>query len=261
VASTSGQTIAPPNDRSTRDTLVLVGIGIILLFAVIGVVSAGVFLGSKVTSASKPTTHSNSTTAGDRSAALQDVHRAQSQATKIVAAAQSTGKSIVRHQTSRAQKRAQAIVAAARSQATKTTRSAVAAPSSNSPASTAGGTYSYGYGSTGSSAAPGASGAAGTSTGSTASSGSASVNLGSLPASWLVVGYNATFGSGPGNVGGITVLNRGNKTFSGTAHVIYAKGGQATASFAGLAPGQSEVLPLNGPAYPGGGFSIRVDVP
>jgi hypothetical protein len=79
-----------------------------------------------------------------------------------------------------------------------------------------------------------------------------------LPSSWLVVAYNATFGSGPGSAGSITVTNRSGKRFSGTAEVVYAGGGTARAVFSGLAPGQTLVLPLNGPTYPGRGFTIRV---
>jgi hypothetical protein len=54
------------------------------------------------------------------------------------------------------------------------------------------------------------------------------------------------------------VTNRSGKTFNGVAHVAYAKGGGANAAFSGLAPGQTRVLPLNGPAYPGGGYTITM---
>lgn len=256
MARTPSQTIAPPDDRSTRDALVMVGIGIILLFAALGVVSAGIFLGNKVTGNSKPG-HAASTSTG-RVQAMQDVHRAQAQATQIVQAAQTTGKSIVKHSTTRANRQAAAIVAAAKHKASQTsagtTTGAVAAAPTAAPS------YSYPSTSSGSSsAASGSTSSGGVASGSSGSTGSA--DLSNLPASWLVVGYNATFGSGPGSVGGITVLNRGNKTFHGVARVIYAKGGQATAAFSGLAPGQSAILPLNGPAYPGGGYRIEVDVP
>jgi hypothetical protein len=72
------------------------------------------------------------------------------------------------------------------------------------------------------------------------------------------VAYNATFGSGPGGAGSITVTNRSGKTFSGIARVVYAGGGSASAPFSGLAPGQTLTLPLNGRAYPGGGYQILV---
>jgi hypothetical protein len=85
-------------------------------------------------------------------------------------------------------------------------------------------------------------------------------NLRGLPASWLVVGYNATFGSGPGSAGSISVLNRSGKVFSGVAVVQYTRGGSASASFSGLAPGQSLLLPLNGRVYAGGGYRILVNV-
>jgi hypothetical protein len=40
--------------------------------------------------------------------------------------------------------------------------------------------------------------------------------------------------------------------------VAYNGGGSASASFAGLAPGQTVVLPLSGTPYPGRGFQIQV---
>jgi hypothetical protein len=85
-------------------------------------------------------------------------------------------------------------------------------------------------------------------------------NLAGLPSSWLVIGYSPTFGSGPGSAGGVGVVNRGNVRFSGTIRIVYNRGGSAVARFSGLLPGQSLILPLNGPAYPGGGFVMRVIV-
>ena len=70
--------------------------------------------------------------------------------------------------------------------------------------------------------------------------------------------YNATFGSGPGSAGSISVTNRDARTFSGTAEVVYTNGTTARAGFSGLAPGQTVVLPLNGAVYPGGGYHIEV---
>jgi hypothetical protein len=83
-----------------------------------------------------------------------------------------------------------------------------------------------------------------------------SPNLSGLPDTWKVVGYGATFGSGPGNAGSVGVLNRSAKTFSGVVVVQYANGGSASAPFSGLAPGQSLTLPLNGKSYTGGGYHI-----
>jgi hypothetical protein len=72
------------------------------------------------------------------------------------------------------------------------------------------------------------------------------------------VGYNVSFGSGPGNAGSITVLNRGKTAFSGVARVYYTGGGSSRAIFTNLAPGQTAVLPLNGRAYTGRGYTIRL---
>jgi hypothetical protein len=105
--------------------------------------------------------------------------------------------------------------------------------------------------------APNTSGVSATGAGSTSTGGgstSTTPNLSGVPASWLVVAYGATFGSGPGSAGSITVLNRSQKTFSGTARVEYVGHngslGSSSATFSGLAPGQTEVLPLNGAPYP-----------
>jgi hypothetical protein len=242
----------------------MVGIGIILLFAIIGVVSAGIFVGGRVNgkSASKPPTPRAST---GNPIAAQDLARARAQATQIVQAAQQSSKSLIAKQTSSARKQAAAIVAAARRQAASIAASASSASAATGPSASTGSTGAYSAaGSTSSGAYSGAAGSttpAYGSTGPTTAAGtppSATVNLSNLPASWLVVAYNARFGAGPGSAGSITVTNRSSRTFSGTAQVRYATGGAASAPFSGIAPGQTIVLPLNGPAYPGGGYNIQV---
>lgn len=256
--------IAPPNDRRARDAAVMVGVGIILLFAVVGVVSAGIFVGGRVTSKSASPRSTPPASTGNPVAA-QDLARARAQATQIVQAAQQSSKTLVARQTANAKKQAAAILAAARKQAASITASASAAPppASSAPVSS-GSTGVYSAGSSTSGSTTGTSGSTSSgygSTGPTTAAGtppSATVNLNNLPASWLVVAYNATFGSGPGSAGSITVTNRSSKTFSGTAQVTYSSGGTASAPFAGLAPGQTLVLPLNGRVYPGGGYSIQV---
>lgn len=255
--------IAPPNDRRARDAAVMVGIGIILLFAVVGVVSAGIFVGGRVTSKSASPKSTPRASTGNPVAA-QDLARARAQATQIVQAAQQSSKTLVARQTASARKQAAAILAAARKQAASITASASAAPpaASSAPVSS-GSTGAFSAGST-SGSTTGTTGSTSSgfgSTGPTTAAGtppSAMVNLNNLPATWLVVAYNATFGSGPGSAGSITVTNRSGKTFSGTAQVTYSGGGTASAPFAGLAPGQTLVLPLNGRVYPGGGYSIQV---
>lgn len=276
----------------------LVGIAVILLLALLGVISAGAWVGGQLSGGTKtaqPRTHQTPPS----SVASQEVAQAQAQATAIVREAQSSGHAIISSATARAHKRARAIVAAARHQAASITAAAAAhprpaAPSSGSTgAATSGATTSGAATSgttagslpTGSSTAPSTSSSTTSSTGvdgagssgtvgNTASGGQpfgaagatlggagSTPNLSGLPASWRVVGYNASFGGGPGGAGSITVTNRGFKTYSGVARVVYAGGGSASASFSGLAPGQTEVLPLNGPAYRGGGYRIVVNVP
>lgn len=240
MARTTSRPVELPNDRRGRNTLVALGLGIIILFAILGVVSAGIFLGSKVAGGSSPSARRHVGTSASR-VAVQDIARAQAQATRIVRDAQGTGRTVVKRETSKARKQASAIIARARRRAA--TIASSTAPVAAAPAPTASAPYTQ----------PSASGP-------TTASGSLPANLGTLPASWLVVGYNATFGSGPGSAGSITVTNRGNKRFSGLARVVYARGGQATAAFGGLGPGQTKVLALNGPAYRGGGYSISVSV-
>jgi hypothetical protein len=99
------------------------------------------------------------------------------------------------------------------------------------------------------------SGATAPGAGSTSSGTSGTPDLGGVPASWKVVAFNASLGTGSG-IGTVTVLNRSSGTFSGTVKIAYARGGAAYASFSGLAPGQSEVLTLSGTPYPGGGYTI-----
>jgi hypothetical protein len=218
------------------DGVFLAGIIVVLAFAIIGLASAGIFLADKASgssgAASKAVTHPTATANG--------VARANAEATSIVQTAQHAGSSIVKSSTSKAKRQAAAIIAAAQHKASTIT------PTSST--TTSGGSTSTGTGS-----ATGTTGSA-TSTGTGTSLSLANPN--SLPRSWLVVGYNATFGAGPGSAGGIAVVNRSGRTFSGVATVVYNTGGSASAPFSGLAPGQAEILPLNGRAYSGGGYRI-----
>lgn len=254
--------VSPARNRKSRDGLMLVALGIIVLFAVVGVVSAGVFAVSKLTSSSAPrAAHSQR---GTGAAGLTDVQRAKAQATAIVRAAQAAGDSIIKTSTTKARKQAAAIIANAKRQA-KTAQPPPAA-AIQQPTAVANvqpvipTAIPYG-----SAQAVGPTGGTSTGTGSAAGSGAITAprsvpNLQGVPASWLVVGYSATFGSGPGPVGGVSVVNRGGKSFSGIVTVKYSRGGSAGSSFVGLAPGQSEVLPLSGTPYRSGGYQILVSV-
>lgn len=250
-----------PTNRIRWDAPLVVAAGVVLLFAVVGVVSAGLFVAGKVSGStvkSTPTVRP----ATSSSLAAQDIHRAQAQATAIVKQAQSAGHAIVASSNARAHRQANALIANARRQAATYRPPAVAAPA---PAPTAvpnvgSSNFNSPTGSTaaGTSQVPTSSGAvSGTNTGSIASGSSAAVpNLSGVPASWKVVGYNASFGATAGGVGTISVINRSTRAFSGVATVKYRSGGSSSAAFSGLAPGQSLVLALHGSAYRGGGYQI-----
>lgn len=238
--------VSPPDGRTGRRRLVLVGLAIILVFAVIGVVSAGIFVGSAFSSGAKSPSKGNRPTAVP--ASLRDIRRAQAQATSIVAQARKSSKVTARGLTAHARAQATALVVAAKKQAGTI---AAAAPTTvpvqpSAPAYSSGAT---------SSAVPTTSGTGATSGAASGSASSAGApDLSGAPASWKVVAYNATFGGA--GVGTVTVLNRSGGSFSGTVKIAYAKGGAAYASFSGLAAGQSEVLALSGTPYPGGGYTI-----
>lgn len=238
MGRTSVRRMERPVGRRAMDGVFLAGIIVVLAFAIIGLVSAGIFLADKASgssgAASKAVTHPTATANG--------VARANAEATSIVQTAQHAGSSIVKSSTSKARRQAAAIIAAAQHRASTIT------PATSSSTTTSGGSTSTGTGS-----ATGTTGSA-TSTGTGTSL--SLTNANSLPKSWLVVGYNATFGAGPGSAGGIAVVNRSGRTFSGVATVVYNTGGSASAPFSGLAPGQAEILPLNGRAYSGGGYRI-----
>jgi hypothetical protein len=270
-----------PTGRRGLDMALIVAAAVVVLFAVVGVVSAGSFVADKVSGGStKPTATAKPATAN--AVVAQDIHRAQAQATAIVKQAQSAGHSIVVSAGTKARRQANAVIATARRQAasyrppvaaaapapatiptavpvTGTTGNAtatggVASGVSPAPAGLVGGVSSNGN--VGSSSGAGATG--GSTTLPTRSSGNAAPlpNLGSLPKTWLVVGYNAIFTGAPSGVGTVSVVNRSGKTFSGVATVKYKSGGSSSASFSGLAPGQSLVLPLSGSPYRGGGYQI-----
>jgi hypothetical protein len=221
----------------------LIGLAIILVFAVIGVVSAGIFVGSALTSSSKNTPKVIPTSAVAPST-LRDVHRAQAQATRIVAHAQKSGLAAASVLTRRARAQATSLVVAAKRRAgviAAQVPTAVAVP----PAASVAPAPTYVAPSTGTSG----------STGAPSGSAAGAPNLAGVPAAWKVVAYNPTFGTGSG-VGTVTVLNRSAGSFSGTVKIAYARGGAAYASFTGLAPGQSQVLTLTGTPYSGGGYTI-----
>jgi hypothetical protein len=228
--------VEDPRSKRTLSGLVVAGIAVVLLFAVLGVISAGAFVAGKVSTAKA--------TATPHSLARSNlIPQARSQATSIVRAAQTAGHHIVATATTRGNKQAKALLNRAKQRASTQATTVPTAQSSSTSTST-------GTGSTSSSSQASGSPPATPSTGS-------SINFRTLPASWLVVAYNATFGGGPGRAGGITVTNRSEKkAFSGVARVLYTRGGSASATFSGLAPGQTVVLPLNGAIYQGGGFRI-----
>ncbi len=249
-----------PSGRKRLDAALVLAAGVVVLFAVVGVVSAGSFVAGKVSGNS---TKATATVKPATTSALvaQDIHRAQAQATAIVRQAQSAGHSIVASANSKARRQASALIATARRQAASYRASATAAPTAVPNTSTAGASNSGAVSAPGlaptSVSSIGSVGNSGTvAAGSGSTSGAAVPNLSGLPATWLVVGYNATFASGSGGIGTISVLNRSGKTFAGVATVKYKSGGSASASFSGLAPGQALLLRLSGSPYPGGGYQI-----
>jgi hypothetical protein len=231
-----------PRRRRALNTLVTAGILLVLLFAVLGVVSAGSFVSDKLSGGSKSSRqpHTRSASAATR----HETVRAQAQATTIVREAQSAGRHII----SAANHKARTIVSRARRTAARLPVRPTSAPTSVAAAPPTAAVAPIPT-----PTAP----AAPIATSPLAPSASG-VDLSGLPKSWIVVAYNATFGSGPGSAGSITVTNRVNHTYRGVVRVAYARGGSAAARYSGLAPGQTEVLPLNGPPYHGGGYHIVV---
>jgi hypothetical protein len=231
-----------PRRRRALNLLVVAGIILVLLFALLGVVSAGSFVSDKLSGGSKSSRQTHPPSAP--SATRQAKRRARAQATTIVQEAQNAGRHII----SAANQKAHSIVARARraaahlaAQPTPVPTSVAAVPPTAAvapvPLTTA-------------APAPFAT--------STPAPSAPGVDLSGLPRSWIVVAYNATFGNGPGTAGSITVTNRVNHTYHGKVRVVYARGGSASATYSALAPGQTEVLPLNGPLYHGGGYHIVV---
>lgn len=262
-----------PRARKKVNKMAIVAIIAVLLFALIGVVSAGSFLTDKMAGSSKPAArHGTPGTSPSTTLATENLARAQAQASAIVQKAQLDGHAIVSQETTKAHRQARSILNTAQRQASKIQHQAAVTPVSPpvavaQPAATPIPVYPATNGYTGQPIAqnPGSAGNQSVGTpGTTVGHGSASTaagsattpNLSTVPASWLVVGYNASFGSGPGNAGSISVINRSGKLFSGVARVAYTSGGFASAPFSGLAPGQSITLPLNGAAYHGGGYHI-----
>ncbi|GAC1399708.1 MAG: hypothetical protein NVSMB52_13290 [Chloroflexota bacterium] len=234
--------------------------GFLILFAVIGIVSAGVFLADKVGGSSSSHTPRVHATVGASGTNPVTVAQARGQATAIVKSAQDASRSIVSSATKKANKQATAIVAAAHRSAKKIAAAPIptAVPSAVSIAPTAVPSISQ------RSVVPVLPVQATTAVTSVPQTqallGPARIpDLRGVPTSWRVIGFDAKFGSGPGTAGSISVINRGNRVFSGTATVVYVGGGYATAYFSGLAPGQSGVLALNGSPYAGHGYHIVVN--
>ena len=195
-----------PSGRKRLDTALVVAAGVVVLFAVVGVVSAGSFVAGKV---SGNTTKATATVKPATSSALvaQNIHRAQAQATAIVRQAQRAGHSIVTSANANARRQANAVIATARRQAASYKAAARASVAAAPVPTAVPSTSSNTAGNTGTFVQPvvsptsvssfnsvGTSSGIGTNAGST--TGATVPNLSGLPATWLVVGYNATFGSG-----------------------------------------------------------------
>ncbi len=252
-----------PTNRRRISTALALAAAVVLLFAVVGVVSAGSFVAGKVSGSSAtptPTVKPPTTSA----LAVQDIRRAGAQATAIIRQARAASDAIVKSATTKARRQASSIVSSARRTApvaapTPAPTTPPVAPLASTPvasgaASTVpGSTFGSAGSSTGASSLPNTN--SGAIVGGSASTTQAP-DLQGLPASWLVVGYNATFSSATGGVGTISVINRSSKLFSGTAMVKYQNGQSASAAFSGLLPGQAVVLRLYGATYPGGAYHI-----
>lgn len=249
-----GRTVVRPlerqRNRRSRDRLLVVVVALVVAFALIGVGSAGAYVAGKFSSTSKPT--ATAVTTANNTASAAALAHARSEATAIVKAAQDASGSIVNSANKRARQRAAGIIAAAHHQAhvivaaarQQPTAVALVAPTTSTSGAILQPTAIAVYPAAGQTiTVPGTQPAT-------------VPNLSGVPASWQVVGYNVTFGTGSGSAGSISVINRGSRSFSGVAVVRYTKGGSATAPFSGLAPGQAVVLPLNGSQYSGGGYRI-----
>lgn len=234
-------------------------VAVVVAFALVGVASAGAYVAGKVSGAT--TAKKSNTGTNPNNTASVALARAHSEATSIVRAANDASGSIVNSANKKARRQAAGIIAAAHRQAHSLVAAAQRQPTAVPR--------------TGVGTAPVTAPTLGTASGTTVSPTAVPVypaagqtivvpgaqratppDLRGVPAAWQVVGYNAAFGVGSGSAGTISVLNRSARTFSGTAVVKYTKGGTASASFSGLAPGQALVLPLNGRRYVGGGYRI-----
>jgi vacuolar-type H+-ATPase subunit H len=251
-----------PRGRRSLDGLVIAVGVIVLIFAIVGVATAGTYVAGRVSGKATSTPVVVSTTANGNSS--RAVALAHAQATAIVEAAKQSKRQILSKAASTARNQARSIISTARRNAASVKSAAAAhasTPASTPTSASSSGSVASAYPTStpvyNAYAYPTSTAVTTTAPATTAVGGP---DLSGVPAAWLVVGYGATFGSGPGSAGSVSVVNRGSKAFSGTVKVTYTAGGAATASFSGIAPGQSLVLPLNGPAYKGGGYTIQVSV-
>jgi hypothetical protein len=237
----------------------LVAMAVVALFALVGVASAAVFIADKASGSSS--SHKGSSNAGSTLAA-QNIARARAQATAIVAAAQSASQHIVKSATRSARTSSNQILASARRKAAQIVASANASTASSTTSSTTSPSAPTTSQST-TSAQPGTASGPAVGPTSTASTGYTPLppgtpNFSQYPSSWQVIAYNVAFGSGAGSAGSISIANRGTVPFSGVARVYYVGGGSSRAIFTAIPPGQTETLPLDGRAYTGRGYTIRV---
>jgi vacuolar-type H+-ATPase subunit H len=242
--------LEPHRSRRRRDGAVMAAMAVVALFALVGVASAAVFIADRASGSSSSPPAKSSSNNGSAVAA-QNIARAHAQATAIVAAAQTASQNIVKSATKDARKKSDQIINSAKRKAAQIVSSArVSSSRSTAPTTSSAQT--------------------GTATGPTTAPTAAPVNsnytplpagspnLSGYPASWLVIATGVTFGSGPGDAGGITIVNRGKVPFSGVARVYYVGGGSSRAIFSNIAPGQVAIYPLSGRAYTGRGYTIRL---
>ena len=233
--------------RRRVDSTLMAAFAVMILFAIIGLVSSGIFIAGKVSSSSASQSHRGAHSNGTGSRALT---QARAEATAIITAAQLAGRSIVSGDTARGRRRAASIVAAAQRRAHQLLAQAQAVPTQAPtavPPAVPAATSPAGVTSPAVVATPVATLVAG--------SNPAPPSMAGVPAAWQVIVYGATFGHGPGNAGSISVYNRGATTFSGTAGVHYARGGGSSSTFT-IGPHQTLLLPLNGTPYSGGNWRM-----
>lgn len=262
--------VQQPRTHRLRDTVIVVACAALVVFAVVGLISAGMFVHGLVKAGSPPIRRTPSSAAvapllaKARARATNIVRTARHEAIAHAKATESTAAARARHIMRKARQRATAIERDSRRHVSATPRNRSVARVTPLPTTAPRAYVAPTATSMPIPTSPPVSTASPLATSAPAGSHlpppGPTPNFATLPQSWKVVAYGANLSAFT-----VTVSNRSGSTFSGQVTVTYIGSGGVTlgsayAYFQDLHGGTTAVIPLRGERYPANAVTYRVQM-